>query len=256
MFSWSDKRAIALQERNELVVLHKHIDSYNSQIREVRSFTERLKKKWYSFAPQERTEMARLTHEVLSDVYEKKPSHLGFSSGFSSAWINVHRLLYNTLVWITSSKDYRREFNELNIELQEARINLDEAWKECVEYIVSFIALEQVSLFYELINPIKIAEFVKQDNQAKALMIALIDAAQKVSEYFNSNEINKISLELIDFLDTYDEQSLIIYIHSTLETQLAYEKLISFKEDVWIDFAKNLLLNLLFKISIDIVYDI
>lgn len=120
---------------------------------------------------------------------------------------------------------------------------------EVAKYLFEF---DKLATSYKFVNPLEISEFINKDNQSEILKNVLSKAASKVLEYFNAGEVNGIRLELFNFVDAYEEQILVIYICSSLETELAYEKLISFQEDIWIEFTKRLLS----KLSIDIVYDV
>lgn len=102
---------------------------------------------------------------------------------------------------------------------------------------------------YILINPLEIYNFIDGN---EALQNVLVGTAQIIRQYFNLNEINKLTLELFKNEDFEDLGKLLIYIYTDLDVDSAYDKLSDFKSNLWIDYVGALLP----KISVDIVHEI
>ena len=259
----SDKeQAFGLHKEQKL---RKRIKSTNDFIRDVQSHSSRLKQEWYNLSLKERQALALSAYKELS--YLLKEESLKEDALITIRvpdWKEISQALRAVASFNFPSKEYYQRLDKVKAELEEADHHRHKTWAQLLCTIINLSLLDEVSLYYELINPIEITDFIVQDEtlrgKVKALQEILVGTAQKIQQYFESDIVGKPTLELIKYEEFQDEEPhefqklgrLIVFIHTGMDIEDAYDKLRDFKLYVWIDYVGDLLP----KVSVDVVHEV
>jgi hypothetical protein len=237
-------------EYYRLQILQEIIDLSYKFICDVEIHTDRLKKEWYDLSLQERKKLRIRAHIQLEKLIEeqKKENDIFFTTPVIR-FREINEILRAIVSFKFSLKNYLQKLHELNAERKELTLYRRRVWAKLLFTIINLSWLDEVSVCYKLINPVEISDFIGSNRTLKNI---LLDTVQIVQNYFESKQINKLTLELVKDPEFEQLDRLVICIYTEMNIEAALDKLTDFKLDVWIDYVGDLLS----KVSVDIVHEI
>lgn len=245
--SFRDKKAFEYYRLNRLC---ENIELNKKLINSLEIHTDRLKKEWYDLSFQDRKKLKILAFtelEKVLDEYKKEDDILFYIPVIRLREIKEIIKAIASLKF--SPKEYLQRLDKLSIEHKEVSLYRRKIWTKLLINIINLTWLDEVSIYYKLINPMEISEFIDND---KDLRNILLETAQMIEKYFDADKINRLTLELAKDPEFCQLDGLIIRVYTEMDIETALDRLTNFKLDIWIDHVGDSLS----KVSMDIVHEI